>query len=99
MTGLIFVDTNIPVHARDVRNPRKQAHGYDVLSYLWQSRLGRISYQGAWWASLVIASAIAAGCERIFSKGLQHGMTIFGLIVENPFHSDFRLPKITSPLS
>ena len=150
MTGPIFVDTNILVYSRDARYPEKQARAHEVLAFLWESKLGRISYQIlneyyvtvtrklkpgmdqasarcdmrdlltwkplrssenhlnraweiesryqlSWWDSLVLASAIEAGCDRIFSEDLQHGMTIFGIMIENPFHSDFQLPKISSP--
>jgi predicted nucleic acid-binding protein len=40
-----FVDTNVLVYARDARDPRKQARALQVLESLWQSRLGRLSFQ------------------------------------------------------
>ena len=35
--------------------------------------------------SLIVASALAAGCERLLTEDLQHGQRIETLTVENPF--------------
>jgi predicted nucleic acid-binding protein len=35
--------------------------------------------------SLIVASALQAGCSRLLSEDLQHGQRIEGLTVENPF--------------
>ena len=45
MSAPIFVDTNILIYARDLSDPDKQSRAHQVLSYLWKSHLGRISYQ------------------------------------------------------
>lgn len=148
MTAPIFVDTNILVYARDAGEPLKQARAFDVLSFLWNTQLGRISYQVlneyyvtvtrkfkpgmdrqsaqhdiddllawapvaqtgktlhmawdiesrcqlSWWDSLIVASALEAGCETIYSEDLQHGMKIDSLRVLNPLRDDFHLPNLT----
>jgi predicted nucleic acid-binding protein len=41
----------------------------------------RISF----WDALILQAALAAGCTRLLSEDLQHGLEIDHLIVENPF--------------
>ena len=38
-----------------------------------------------WWDSLLLASAIRAGCSTFFSEDLQAGRRISGLTILNPF--------------
>lgn len=45
MTALVFVDTNVILHARDAREPAKQRLAENWLDHLWRERLGRISFQ------------------------------------------------------
>lgn len=40
-----FVDTNVLVYARDVVEPNKQRRAHQWLQYVWQERIGRLSYQ------------------------------------------------------
>lgn len=42
-------------------------------------------YRFSWWDSLIIAAALKAGCARLLSEDLQHGQTIDGLTIINPF--------------
>jgi len=42
-------------------------------------------YQLSWWDSMIVAAAEAAGCTRILSEDLSHGVSYFGITVENPF--------------
>jgi len=35
--------------------------------------------------SMIVAAAIEAGCDILFSEDLQHGMAIRNLTIENPF--------------
>jgi predicted nucleic acid-binding protein len=48
-----------------------------------------LDIQGRWrfgfYDSLVVASALSAGCSRLLTEDLQHGQRIEGLTVENPF--------------
>lgn len=39
----------------------------------------------SFWDALVIRSASAASCDRLLSEDLQHGRTIDGVLIENPF--------------
>jgi predicted nucleic acid-binding protein len=43
-------------------------------------------YQVSHWDSLILAAALAAGCDTLFSEDLQHGQVFDGqLTVINPF--------------
>jgi len=46
--------------------------------------LGR-RYQISFWDALIAQAALAAGCKRLLTEDLQHGLSIGGLTVENPF--------------
>jgi predicted nucleic acid-binding protein len=39
----------------------------------------------SFWDSLVIVTALDAGCKRLYSEDLRHNMTIEGLSIVNPF--------------
>ncbi|MFZ2960973.1 MAG: PIN domain-containing protein [Candidatus Ozemobacteraceae bacterium] len=46
-----------------------------------------IQYQFSYWESLILASAIEAGCTKLYSEDLQHNQVIQnGLSIINPFH-------------
>jgi predicted nucleic acid-binding protein len=45
MTGPVFVDSNVLVHARDASEPEKQPRAHEWMVHLWQTRTGRLSYQ------------------------------------------------------
>jgi predicted nucleic acid-binding protein len=47
-------------------------------------QLGR-RYQISFWDALIIQAALFAGCNRLLTEDLQHGLSIGGLMVENPF--------------
>jgi predicted nucleic acid-binding protein len=40
----------------------------------------------SWWDSLIVSAAIEGGCDRILSEDLQHGRTIRGIKILNPFY-------------
>lgn len=42
-------------------------------------------YRYGFYDSLIIAAALEAGCIRLLSEDLQHGQSIEGLRIENPF--------------
>ncbi len=42
-------------------------------------------YQFSFYDSLIIAAALAAGCNTLFNEDRQHGQQIEGLTIENPF--------------
>jgi predicted nucleic acid-binding protein len=45
MTGLVFVDTNVLLYARDAGEPAKQARAIEWLTHLWRTQSGRTSIQ------------------------------------------------------
>jgi predicted nucleic acid-binding protein len=45
MTAAVFVDTNVFIHARDSREPRKQRIAASWIQHLWQVQAGRTSVQ------------------------------------------------------
>lgn len=45
MTGLVFVDANILVYARDPRDPVKQGKAREWIRFLWDTQRGRTSTQ------------------------------------------------------
>ena len=53
----------------------------DILeaAYLEQRRL--LSF----WDALIVVATVRGGAERIISEDLQHGRTIGGVRIENPF--------------
>lgn len=54
---------------------------YEAALYL-QARYGYSFYD-----ALIVASAGAQGCRRLYSEDLQHGQRIGILTIENPFLS------------
>jgi predicted nucleic acid-binding protein len=42
-------------------------------------------YRFSFYDSLIIAAALEAGCDRLYSEDLQHGQRIEGLTIHNPF--------------
>ena len=67
----------------------------DVLLPLWQVNPTAELYQNAisirarygfsFYDSLIVAAALEAGCNRLYSEDLQHGQTIQQLTILNPF--------------
>jgi predicted nucleic acid-binding protein len=47
----------------------------------------RSRYRLSWYDSVIVASALQARCDLIFTEDLQHGQQIGTLKVENPFLS------------
>lgn len=52
-----------------------------ILSAIDLHRLHSFSF----WDALIIQAAANAGCARALSEDLQHGRTILGVRIENPF--------------
>ena len=44
-------------------------------------------YQLAWWDSLIVAAARAAGCRYLLTEDLQHGQILEDLAILSPFES------------
>lgn len=43
----------------------------------------RVNYH--WYDCLIVAAAITAGCDLLYSEDMQHGRVIDGVRIENPF--------------
>lgn len=41
----------------------------------------------SYWDSAVVVAAASAGCRRIMTEDLQHGLDLAGVRIENPFRS------------
>ena len=52
-----------------------------ILAAIDLHRLHTLSF----WDALIIQAAASAGCARVFSEDLQHGRTLAGVKIENPF--------------
>jgi len=46
------------------------------------------SEQLSLWDALIVSSAAAAGCDVLYTEDLNHGQTIAGVTVVNPFRDD-----------
>ncbi len=53
----------------------------EILAAIDLHRLHTISF----WDALIVRGAAAAGCARLLSEDLQHGRTIAGVKIQNPF--------------
>ena len=43
-------------------------------------------FHTSWFDSIILASALEAGCDKLYSEDFQHGFSVDGLLtVENPF--------------
>lgn len=84
------------VVTRKLRMPAEQARRYveqwnkiDVVLVRPEIILGAIDlhrlHSLSFWDALVIKSAGAAGCGRLLSEDLNHGQTVDGVTIENPF--------------
>ncbi len=62
MIAPVFVDTNILLYARDVRDPIKQTRAAEWLDHLWREQLGRSSTQ--------VLSEYYVNVTRKFKPGL-----------------------------
>jgi len=45
----------------------------------------RDKYNVSYWDSLIVATALESGCNRLFSEDMQHGQAIYGLKIHNIF--------------
>jgi predicted nucleic acid-binding protein len=64
---------------------RCQPHDQDVIRHSW---VIRNRYGFSIWDSQILAAALAAKCKSLITEDLQHGQTIEGLSVINPFLAD-----------
>lgn len=61
----------------------------DVVPVTLSTHIGAVSLARdhglSFYDALIVASAIEAGCDTLYSEDMQHGRTIGGLAVVNPF--------------
>ncbi len=50
-----------------------------------QSLRIQAGYGFSYYDSLIVASALEAGCSRLYTEDMQHGQQIQGLTIQNPF--------------
>jgi len=77
------------------RPPDRVAVLEEILAPLWRvypspALYGRAlgvqeRYRFGFYDSLIVASALEAGCERLLSEDLQHGQKIESLVIVDPF--------------
>jgi predicted nucleic acid-binding protein len=60
-------------------------HDLTPITHAEAMRLAR-TYRLAWWDALIVAAGLLAGCDRLLSEDMHHGLVIDGrLRIENPF--------------
>lgn len=74
MSAKVFVDTNILVYARDSSEKEKQIIAREWMAYLWQTRLGRLSYQSCNEYYVVTTQRLKPGLSR---KEARHDINAF----------------------
>ena len=70
-------------YLRDVLQPLLQVHSSAAL-YLEALSLQH-RYQLSWYDSLIVAAALQAQCDTLWTEDLQSGLRIQGLTIRNPF--------------
>lgn len=53
-------------------------------SAIRQASILRESYRFSYWDSLIIATALEAGCSTVYSEDMQDGLRVGGLVIKNP---------------
>jgi predicted nucleic acid-binding protein len=54
-------------------------------------------YRYSWWDSLILASALEAGCTAVYSEDMQNGQLIEDrLTIKNPFYEQLGYAKLPS---
>jgi len=79
MSGNCFVDTNVLVYVRDTSDPEKQRTASAWLTAIWESQIGRLSFQ--------VLNEYYVTVTRKLKPGLDHDsarLDIKNLMVWNP---------------
>ena len=64
MAVKVFVDTNVLVYSRDASEPRKNKRAIAWMSYLWNMRAGRLSYQVLQEFYITVTEKLDPGLDR-----------------------------------
>ena len=67
---------------RDLRAWVPSVVGHDTVTTAWDLE---DRYSLSWWDSLIVASAIELGCDRLLTEDLHDGHEFGRLVVTNPF--------------
>ena len=67
-----------------VRGRSRRVHDISVSTHEAGLALAR-EHGLSFYDALIVAAAIEAGCDTLFSEDMQHGRTIGGLVIVNPF--------------
>ena len=70
-----------------VRSRSDRVRDISVLTHETAIALAR-DHNLAFYDALIVASAIEAGCDILYSEDMQHGRIIGGLAIVNPFHEN-----------
>jgi predicted nucleic acid-binding protein len=77
-----LVATGELLHVRDISEPDRQPRDRATVTTAWDLD---DRYALSWWNSLIVASAIELGCDRLLTEDLQDGQEFDRLVVTNPF--------------
>jgi predicted nucleic acid-binding protein len=56
-----------------------------AVPLIWRAAARSINDNLSFWDGLIVESAIAAQCTRLYTEDLQHGRKFGGVTVVNPF--------------
>ncbi len=92
-----FMNVALRRFASPMTTDEAKTYLHHVLLPLWDVQSGeglmidaleiQQKWRLSWYDSLIVASALAAGCGTLLSEDLQHGLRIRSLQVVNPFRS------------
>ena len=68
-------------------------YDFDVTRHAWRIQ---DEYGFSYWDCVLLASACLANCDVFFSEDLQHGRSVRGLIIVNPFQTGPEYGGLTS---
>lgn len=57
----------------------------------------RERHQLSIWDAMIVNSAATLGCTTLYTEDLNHGQTIAGVVIVNPFRAAERTPEPTTP--
>ncbi len=81
-----LIDTHVLVYRFDSRFPEKQKIATNILRRGIAEALEAVTTLSmSFWDSLIIEAALKSGSQRLWSEDLQHGRTLEGMRIENPF--------------
>ena len=86
MSARSFFDTNVLLYTDSSDAPAKRKRALELLGEHRLARTGVVSLQVLQeWDALIVRAAKQGGCSVVHSEDLQHGHTIDGVRIVNPF--------------